>query len=366
MLALDDPALGDLSDERAQLIIRMLSEHVYGERSVADALQTAGLVPGDYPLSTARLTWTTAVPDAVQRGMLGILIQGVIASNAAFGTELERRLCRLVAPPAGRAGWYHNDDPYSCAFVGLRSARALMDRQELRNGLRDLVRGEYYVLVVYGAPRSGKSHTWVLVDHLRNTAKLAGTNRFARVTTHAWSGQVTGEDLAHSLAAKLGLDIALAPSTELDDTRVRKFLDQFVGRYPHGDGITRWIVLDGLDRPGVQDGARDLAKRLIRLVEERELQQTRLIVTGLDPLGLQIGYAVRKEEIPVIGRALVSSLLKDVVAPHFGRTVTDAELEECLREVLGPGPEERDLGEIEQAVVQLVRTRWVQEDGHGQ
>jgi hypothetical protein len=99
-------------------------------------------------------------------------------------------------------------------------------------------------------------------------------------------------------------------------------------------------------------------------VEDGELQQTRLVVTGLDPLGLQVGYAARVEEIPVIDHALVSSFLQDVAA-YLGRTVTDAELDECLCEVLGPGPEQRDLGEVERAVVQLVKTRWAQGAGHG-
>jgi hypothetical protein len=363
MLTLDDPALSDLRDPRVQLIVEMLSQTVYGEAPVAVALQTAGLNPGDYLLSPARLTWTTAVPDAARRGTLGALIHGVIASNRAFGTELERRINQLLAPAAGRPGWYHNDDPYSCAFVGLRSGRALIDRVGLREGLRDLAEDQYRILVVHGMPRSGKSHTWVLVDHLRNVGKLVGINRFVRVTTHAWSGQVSGEDLARSLAAKLGLYIEVAPSAELDDTRVRKFLDRFVGLYPHEDGVTRWIILDGLDRPGVQEGARDLAKNLIRLVEDGELQQTRLIVTGLDQLGLQVGYAARVEEIPAIDRALVSSFLRDVAA-HLGRAVTDGELDACIREVLGPGPEQRDLGEVERAVVQLVKTRWLV-DGDG-
>ena len=101
-------------------------------------------------------------------------------------------------------------------------------------------------------------------------------NRFVRVTTHTWSGEVSGEDLALSLADKLGLDIKLTPSRELDDARIRKILDMVIGRYPQGDGITRWIILDGLDRPGVQNSARDMAKRLITLVDEGELPQTRL------------------------------------------------------------------------------------------
>jgi hypothetical protein len=145
---------------------------------------------------------------------------------------------------------------------------------------------------------------------------------------------------------------------------VRKFLDHLVGVYPGGDGITRWIILDGLDRPGVQEGARDLARGLIQLVEDGELPQTRLIVTGLDSLGLNVGYAVRTEEIPAIDRVLLRAFLADV-ATHLGRTTCDGELEEWIAEILGPGPQPRDLSEVEASVVRLVTTRWVQEVGQG-
>ena len=142
---------------------------------------------------------------------------------------------------------------------------------------------------------------------------------------------------------------------------MRKFLDRLVGEYP-SDGITRWIVLDGLDRPGVQEGARDLARGLIQLVEDGELAQTRLIVTGLDPLGLQTGYTVRTEEIPGIDRRLLGDFLKDVAA-HLGRATSDAERDQMVEEILGSGSEPRDLAEIETEVVRLVRARWVQEAG---
>jgi hypothetical protein len=360
MLIYDDPVFSELTDPRVQLLIDLLSHNIYGEE-VPVVLNSAGLNPGDYPLAQAKLTWTTAVPDAARLGKLGVLVGVVTAARPAFALELERRMSQLLQPVAAGGGWYQHDDPYTCSFVGLRSARAVIDRVELRTGLRQLAEDQYWVLVVHGQPRSGKSHTWLLVDHLRTVGKLIGVNRFARVTTHRWSGEVTGDAIAQSLASKLGLSIDLTQSEELDDVRVRKFLDHLVGVYP-GDGITRWIILDGLDRPGVQEGARDLARGLIQLVEDGELPQTRLIVTGLDPLGLHVGYAVRTEEIPAIDRTLLRVFLTDV-ATHLGRMASNGELEEWIAEILGPGPQPRDLSEVEESVVRLVTTRWVQAVG---
>jgi hypothetical protein len=358
MLAYDDPAFGELTDPRARLLIDLLSSNVFGEAQVEATLGAAGLNPGDYPLSTAKLAWTAAVPDAARLGKLAALVDAVSGSKPAFGRELERRMSQLLRP-AGAGSWYGHEDPYACAFVGLRSARAVIDRVRLRSGLRELAEDQYWVLVVFGQPRSGKSHTWLLVDHLRTAGRLVGVNRFTRVTTHRWSGEVTGEMIAQSLASKLALSIDLAPSGELDDARVRKFLDHLVGVYPSGDGVTRWIILDGLDRPGVQEGARDLARGLIQLVEDGELPQTRLIVTGLEPLGLHVGYAVRTEEIPAIDRTLLRAFLTDVAA-HLGRATNDAELDTWIAEILGPGPQPRDLSEVEASVVRLVTTRWAQ------
>ena len=354
MLALDDLSLADLTDPRMTVIIDMLSRNVYGTPRVSALLGAAGLNPGDYPLDIAKLTWTAAVPDAARRGRLSGLIARVIDEDAAFGQELERQLQPFLAPSGGQNVWYHDEDPYRSGFVGPRASRAVIDRAGLRSGLHELATDQYRILVVSGGARSGKSHSWVLIDHLRNAKKLAGMHRFVRVTTHTWSGEVTGEDLACSLADKLGLNIELAPSGELAEARIRKILDLLVGRYPQGDGITRWIILDGLDRPGVQNSARDVAKRLITLVDEGELPQTRLIVTGLDTLGLTIGYTVRVERIPMIDSTLMCSFLKGV-AEHLNRDLEPEELDACVAEVLGTG-KPRDLREIEAAVVRLVQS----------
>jgi hypothetical protein len=361
MLSFDDPAFGEPSDPRVRRLSALLGRTVYGDL-VEPVLTSAGLNPGAYNLRRATTLWGEVVPDAAHLGRLGALVDAVAALRPAFAGQVDREMTQVLQPLAAAGEWYRNDDPYTCSFVGLRSARAVIDRKDLRAALRELAEDEYWVLVVHGNPRSGKTHTWRLVDHLRTVGRLSGMNRFARVTTHDWSGEVTGEALAQSLAFKLGLSIELTPSGELDDARVRKFLDRFVGVYPGGDGVTRWIILDGLDRPGVQEGARDLARRMIQLVEDGELLQTRLIVTGLDPLGLQVGYAARTEEIPAINRALLGGFLDDV-AKHFDRTPSDAELDECVAEILGPGPEEPDLSEIERRVVQVVRTRWAGDRG---
>ena len=149
---------------------------------------------------------------------------------------------------AARRLWYEHDDPYTSGFVGLRADRAVINRVRLRQGLRQLATEQYRILLITGAERSGKSHSWDLVQHLRDARKLPGQHRFIKVSTHEWAGKVTGVDLARSLNNKLDLGINLMPSGELDEALIRKFLESIVGRFPQDD-ITRWIILDGLDRP---------------------------------------------------------------------------------------------------------------------
>ena len=164
---LDDLSLTDPRDPRAQLIIGMLKDSVYGESRVSAVLQAAGLSPGDYRLGSAKLTWTEAVPDAARQGKLGALVACVTETDPAFGAELERRMRPLLALPGGDRAWYRCDDPFAVGFVGAGARRAVIDRSQLRRGLQDLAADEDRVLIVTGEPGAGKTHSWLLIDHLR-------------------------------------------------------------------------------------------------------------------------------------------------------------------------------------------------------
>ena len=355
MLAFDDPSVTS-SSEAVKLIARTLSRKLYKQAAIVDALEGAGLSPDDYRLEVeAKYIWAGVVPDAIRQGKLAALIDYVSKDDPAFRAELERQ---LLAQRAARRRWYEHDDPYTSGFVGLRADRAVIDRAGLREGLELLADEQYSVLLITGAERSGKTHSWLLVQHLRDAKKLPGLHRFVKVSTHDWTGDVTGVDLADSLNNRLDLGINLISSDELQDAMVRKFLDSIVGRYPQDD-IIRWIVLDGLDRPSVQDSARDLGKGLVKLVDDGQLPQTRLIVTGLDPFSLQDGSNVTKEAIPPIDEDLVRAFLSGV-AEQLGRTATDAELRRCLAELFPGQTPQRDLTELEREVVRLVKESWAQ------
>nr|MDT0666560.1 hypothetical protein [Micromonospora sp. DSM 115978] len=166
------------------------------------------------------------------------------------------------------------------------AAIPLIDRDDLRTALRELVVGDYWVLAIDGRAQSGRSHSWQLLTHARDGLALGPAKmvRLARVTTevHNPADRVRGEDLARSLAARLDLAIDIPPSDESSETRTRLLVDRMIGAFPQSDGVTRWIFLDGLDRPNVLDCARDFARRIVDLVLNGDLSQTRLVVTGLE------------------------------------------------------------------------------------
>lgn len=358
VLDFDDPSLADPSDPRLKPIVDMLTKSVYREAEVSAILESAGLSPGDYPLGRAKLTWTEAVRDAAREGTLGRLLACVAETDRAFLPQLERQMRQRQMLPGGRRAWYRCDDPFACGFVGAGAARAVIDRQQLRRGLQDLAAEESRVLIVTGEPGAGKSHSWRLIAHLQQAVTMAASHRFVRVTTHDWAGQVSGEDLALSVAVRLGLEINLTPSSELADARVRRILDMIVGRYPR-DRLIRWIVLDGLDRPLVQETARDVARQLIVLVSDGDLPDTRLVITGFDTLGLDGDGSYQMESIPPIDEELVSAFLT-TVASHLGRHTSPEELAALAAEVLEAGGNPRRLREVERAVVQLVKKHWAE------
>ena len=150
--------------------------------------------------------------------------------------------------------------------------------------------------------------------------------------------------------------IRLTGSGELADARARKILDVLVGKYP-ADGVIRWIVLDGLDRPRVHDSARDVGRQLITMVDDGELPNTRLVITGFDGSLTAVSASVLTDPIPAIDAALMRSFLADVAA-RLGHAVGDAELNALATEVLGAGGPPPTMAEVEAAVVRLVRREW--------
>jgi hypothetical protein len=352
------------SDLQVAAIADLLAERSYGRQVIERALEGAGLSPLDYRLDyPARLLWREITGDAARKGRLEALLANVSIADAALSGALERRL--------DSAAWYQCRDPYYCCFFGPGLKTAMIDRAELRRGLGDLAKDEYRVLVVCGARGSGKTHSWRLIEHLSQRGMPLAGHKCIRVTTHAWGSgtRVTSEMVAREVADLLDVNVEAMGGSELLQARTRKILTLLTARYP-ADGVLRWIILDGLDREEAidADDAKDVALPLITKVADGELPDTRLVITGFDPLWLQTRRATAFEAIPPIGWDLVRAFLADTSA-HLGRPVGPGELDALATTVL-PAPASVHSGQaslpgvppglsgIEDAVVRLVRQEW--------
>jgi hypothetical protein len=349
------------SDPQVAAIADLLAERSYGQQLIERALDGAGLSPLDYRLDyPARLLWREIVGHATGRDRLEALITCVSMADAALGGALERRL--------DSSGWYQCGDPYYCCLFGPGLKTAMIDRAGLRSGLANLAQDEYRVLVVSGERGSGKTHSWRLIEHLSQKGGPLAGHKCIRVSTHAWGSgtRVTSEMVAQEVADLLDLNVEAMGGSELPQARTRKILTLLTARYP-ADGILRWIVLDGLDREEAidADDAKDVALPLIRKVADGELPDTRLVITGFDPLWLPARRATTVEAIPPIGWDLVRAFLADASA-HLGRPVGAAELDAFATTVL-PAPVSAHSGQaslsptlsvIEDAVVRLIRQEW--------
>ena len=100
------------------------------------------------------------------------------------------------------------------------------------------------------------------------------------------------------------------------------------------------------------------------MVSERDLPNTRLVITGFDSLGLGSRDSVTLETIPMINEVLLRSFLIDAAA-HLGHEVDPEDLDEIVVSILGDAATPRSLSEIESVVVAVVKERWSAGVNHG-
>lgn len=357
MISLDALRLYGPNDLRTKAIVELLARTIYDKDDIARALEDANISPGEITWGKASIAWRELVPLAARENKLDALIEGITKNNPAFGVRLEQVLRPLLATADI---WYPCHDPYYCGFFGPGATTAMIDRDGLRTGLQNLANDQYRVFIVSGARKSGKSHSWLLIDHVRQAGKLAG-HECVCVSTHDWSAgtKVSGAMMVQAIADQLSLQVKATESDELGEARTRKLLNLLTGQYPKSDGVTRWIVLDGLDRDEAINAvdAKDVALKLIPMVNTNRLPDTRLVITGFNPLWLPTKRQILFESITAIDEARVSAFLS-ATAGHLGYEVDPKSLAALVSEVLNAGGPSLDLELIEDAVVRLAKREW--------
>jgi hypothetical protein len=293
-----------------------------------------GMSPAVMPAPMdAGLRWFELAQTMHQARTLRRAAERLVARNPVLAEQVEELLADDPRTIDGNP-----PDPYQVALLAGR--RPLIDRRELRATLKEFLDYSLPVFVVRGESRTGKTYSLQLILHV--TAAMRDV-----LVVHVDFSQAATGDSAAALMAKLRSRLGL-PQPEDDDgdsTQTRSALDQvdqLVGTYRRlNDQLRRIIVIDGLNRTGLQGDVNQLAAMLITEVINRQLPRTQLVLTGyvgeVDPAH---GDLVAKEDVISITSAHIQSYFESLV---LGRPLAGDELNDLVAEALSGEGDIEDL-----------------------
>ncbi|MFJ3906011.1 trypsin-like peptidase domain-containing protein [Streptomyces sp. NPDC090025] len=281
---LDDP------DPRSRLLRSALTtDFVTGLRLTADRDANARVVVG---AARQEIGHQRRLLDALAR--LDALDRLDAVDSEGRGMEVRALLGRLREDEAVRR---EDRDPYE-AVVLRHGTEVFLDRTALRGTLRRFVADpEQSVLVVDGAPDSGRSYTYRLIRHLGQHTGF----RPVRVTLNRTS---TAERLVERLwafvAGPEANGFVLNP-TRLNDLlpSVDDAVHRIVSRATAADDRF-WLVLDECDAPDPNSDVFDCVGKLALAIYEhtpvRNETVPRLVLLGWDRARHQLPYDLRNNE----------------------------------------------------------------------
>jgi hypothetical protein len=193
---------------------------------------------------------------------------------------LSATLDMVLAAESATAHWYLPPDRAQSVLIGPGCMRALIDREGLRENIRRMMRNDYPILAISGAPGSGKSYSRHLLQHVLHDPGLACELILIDVESD-WYDDVSGFELMSTLVIKLGLEPLTPVDENVEQSRaVRDLMLEFVGRFRQLPHRSRWIFIDGLDRPSVRPCVHLAVGRMAKEIEAGQLRGARLVVTG--------------------------------------------------------------------------------------
>jgi hypothetical protein len=304
-----------------------------------------GMSPGVMPMSMdTGLRWFQLAQTMHQARTLRKAAERLVDKSPA----LVGQVTELLADDPGTIDG-NPPDPYHVAL--LRGRRPLIDRLDLRTTLKEFLDYKLPVFVVRGASRTGKTYSLQLILHI--TAAM----RDVLVVYVDFSQAATG-DSAAALMAKLRSRLGLPPTgdSDGDSTQTRSAqvqVDQLVGTYRFNDQLRRIIVIDGLNRTGLQGDVNELTAMLIKEVINDQLPGTQLVLTGyageVDP-----GHdgLIAKEDVVTITSTHIRSYFENLV---LGRALSAEELNDLVAEVLTGEGDIEDLAQrVRRCVLRLL------------
>lgn len=318
---IDQPVWGDST---GLAVLKAVSNALVHEAEMREAWGRAAMEPGKFPFGdTPRNVWNAMLRDAYNAGRLEQLLGQAEHLQPALTSSLAVAFAE-VAP----LRWYSCTDPYSSRMLGPGARRALINRSQLRKNLRDIVLDDYLVCNIQGQSGTGKSHSGYLIQHLAQHPQIGSESIRIDIKEDHPNG-VDAHAFVTGLAERLGMSSTFVVdeathATSIADSLARKFLS----RFPDLRARARWIFIDGLDRPGVQDDVHVFVRRLALAAANGELKGVRLFMTGYrGDFHNDVLDVLCQEEIDSIDRSHLEDFFTDI-AEHVG---AELEAEEAVR-----------------------------------
>jgi len=353
-------------DEWSKQLVELLAQVLVFRKDAFDALQhVPALDLAEVPQPDefkARTFWSSAVIEVRRQAKLAALINCMVERFPPRAHDFQRFLqidVAMVPAESAADDWNSFEDPVEARFVGPGLSHPIFDRENLRSNLHLLRDEGFRTLNITGEPRTGKTFSLQLVQLLCEVGKAP----IVAVDVEDWgTDEFTDVDLIQALATQLKVEVDVEAVRNVPDphTRARLLLYAFRDTIQANDGGPRWIVIDGLDRPGVQPAAKAFVERLLKSIEkDNKPANTRLVVTGFDGI---LPSSSRRDTTAQVTTDDVERLL-DIVIAGRQPAATDAQRAAWVAGAMAVYEQAgRDLGALADEVFRLCSEHF---DGSG-
>lgn len=225
---------------------------------------------------------------ANRRSKLIDILDGLKNRNPSveFHGKIDAVLDEMNSPVAA------SGDPLKECLI---DGEVFITRDNLNTGIGKIIGGGHFpkkISTVSGPDATGKTYSWTMISYVARAMADAVPIKIDlgdRDDLDDW----TPEELMRSLAHQMELDIStIIDLTESDDDdgvghsaatgrsrRARYVGDWLVGKL-NDDEKDWWIVIDGLELPGIPNSTFDLVEILADLIADRRITNVRLFLLG--------------------------------------------------------------------------------------